>query len=197
MDVFLTTLMPGSIDTDIEMHQEWLMVTEAQSNPEAFAPLYERYVLRIYRYIHIRVRSDEDAADITQQIFLAALQALPRYRQQGVPFAAWLFRIAQLTLKQKQRQEKGSVSWDILPADLHLVETSGPESHLIEQERLQRLIMLVSRLDNYHRDLLALHFSAGLSSTEIATIFGKKRETVKKQLTRLIQKLKEQYHDAE
>jgi RNA polymerase sigma-70 factor (ECF subfamily) len=197
MDVFSLKLLPGTIDTKMEVDPEWQLIQEAQRNPEAFTPLYERYALRIYRYIHARIRSEEDAADITQQVFLSAMQSLSRYRNRGIPFAAWLFRIAQWTLRQKQRKEKVSVSWDLLPGEFHLSDEISPENQMIQQERLQRLMSLVARLDNEKRDLLALRFAAGLSSAEIAAISGKKSETIKKQLTRIIQKLREQYHDAE
>lgn len=65
-----------------------------QAQPAAFAMLYHRYFERIHAYLRSRTGDAEDAADLTQQVFLQALDALPRYRHGRVPFAAWLFRIA-------------------------------------------------------------------------------------------------------
>ena len=65
---------------------EAALVRAAQEDLTAFAPLYERYRDRIYAYLRTRTRSAEDAADLTQHVFLQALDALPRYRPQRVPF---------------------------------------------------------------------------------------------------------------
>ncbi|QBD80269.1 sigma-70 family RNA polymerase sigma factor [Ktedonosporobacter rubrisoli] len=196
MDVWFATLIPGTWDTDTEIHREWELISAARKDPQAFAPLYESYLPRINRYIRTRVSSDEDAADVTQQVFLNALQALPRYRFKGIPFSAWLFRIAQLTLKQKRRKDKSSVSWDLLPVESYLEGELDPEDIVLQQEGLQRLRRLLARLSPEKRDLLALRFAAGLSSSEIAAVVGKNTEAVKKQLSRIIHTLKEEYHDA-
>src|SRR5579871_5630622 len=76
-----------------KMEEEAGWIGAAQVDPVAFEPLYTRYRERVYRYVRTRLSSDEDAADLTQQVFLQAMAALPRYRPQGVPFAVWLFRI--------------------------------------------------------------------------------------------------------
>ncbi len=69
-------------------------IAAAQASPNAFEPLYLRYRGRVYHYLRTRLNNDEDAADATQQVFLQALKALPKYKQRGIPFAVWLFRIA-------------------------------------------------------------------------------------------------------
>jgi len=75
-------------------HQdEVALVRAAQTDAEAFAVLYDRYVQRLYHYCHHRTNNARDAEDLTAQTFLAALEGFPRYRQDG-HFAAWLFAIA-------------------------------------------------------------------------------------------------------
>jgi len=91
------------------------LIEAAKANPQDFTPLYERYALPVYRYLRTHTGNNEEAADLTQQTFLHALHALPRYHARGVPFAAWLFRIAHYTALQKQRKERITVSWDLLP----------------------------------------------------------------------------------
>src|SRR5215471_21598589 len=95
------------------------LVRAAQADPTAFAPLYQRHRDRIYRYLRTRTSSAEDAADLTQQVFLQALDALPHYRIQQTPFAAWITRIARNLAANDRRQRKTTVLWDSLPEALH------------------------------------------------------------------------------
>lgn len=172
--------------------EETKLVEAARANPAMFEPLYQRYVARIYRYFFFRVGREEDAADLTQQVFLKALNGLPSYRVQGVPFAAWLFRIAHHVASDTYRRRKEGVSWDFVSDDDQLNSEVNPETIFLNQERLADLRQVLTKLDPSKRELLALRFSAGLSVTEIALVIGKNHSAVKKQLTRTLQKIKEQ-----
>jgi RNA polymerase sigma-70 factor (ECF subfamily) len=177
--------------------EEWALIAAAQANPAAFGALYRRYLARVYRYVRAQVASDDDAADLTQQVFLQALTALPEYRPRGAPFAAWLFRIARHALIDAHRRRRGTVTLDALPTTLHATAGHDPEAEALRREALARLTELLAALDPDKRELLALRFGAQLSSSEIAAVVGKHPEAVKKQLTRILQALKERYHDAE
>ena len=184
------TLAIDSEPDDIDA--EAALVEAAKANPAAFEPLYQRYQTRIYRYLFLRVRREEEAADLTQQVFLKALSALPSYRTRGIPFAAWLFRIAHHTASDTYRRKKNTISWDTLAEDGQLIARIDLENHILQQERLTHLRQLLDQLDPYKRELLALRFSAGLSTREIALVVGKSQAAIKKQLTRTLQGLKEQ-----
>ena len=176
-------------DTD-----ETELIRAAQADSSAFAHLYQRYLPRVYSYVRARLNSEEDAADLTQQIFLRALDALPAYRPRGAPFAAWLFQIAHNAVSDFYRRRKSAVSWEAFP-DVPHVHEQDVDALLVQQERMAALKMLLARLTPFERELLALRFAAGLSSPEIAQVVGKSPAAVKKQLTRLLHSLKEQYHD--
>ncbi|EFH90804.1 RNA polymerase sigma factor [Ktedonobacter racemifer] len=193
----LPSLFQPSIELDEEKKREVELIEAAKANPEAFAPLYERYAYQVYCYTRTHVHSEEDAADLTQQTFLHALRALPRYQLRGIPFIAWLFRIALYTIRQKQRKERGTVSWDLLPEILHSKDELGPEGALLAQERLKRVEDLLVRLKHSQREMLALRFAAGLRSSEIAAVLGKSQAAVKKQLSRILHTLKEGYRQDE
>jgi RNA polymerase sigma-70 factor, ECF subfamily len=182
-------------DGPVALDQELGWIAAAQANPVAFEPLYLRYRERVYRYIRTRLNSDEDAADLTQQVFLQAMDALPRYRPHGVPFAVWLFRIARHTAINLSSRRPGCVSWDALPAELSPVEAveQGPEARVVQRETLEHIHKLLASLNSEKRELLALRFAAGLNATQIAALVGKKPEAVKKQINRLLQSFKEQY----
>jgi RNA polymerase sigma-70 factor (ECF subfamily) len=172
------------------------LIAEAQTSPAAFGPLYRRYLGRVYRYMRAHVPSEEDAADLTQQVFLQALDALPGYRQRGAPFAAWLFRIAHHAVIDAARRHRSALDLAALPETLQPPGSQDPEAAVLRQEALTRLRSLLATLDAEKRELLALRFAARLSAPEIAEVVGKSPAAVKKQLTRTIHALKEQYHDA-
>jgi RNA polymerase sigma-70 factor, ECF subfamily len=172
------------------------LIAAAQADRAAFAALYRRYLDRIYRYLRAHCASADDAADLTQQVFLRALDALPRYHPGPAPFAAWLFRIAANAAVDAGRRRRPEIAWEALPP-LPAAPESEPEAHALRRESLGRLRRLVAGLDAEKRELLALRFAGQLSSTEIAAVVGKRPEAVKKQLTRILRTLKEQYDEAE
>ena len=163
----------------------------AKRDPAAFATLYQRYFARVYRYLRIRLRSEEDAADLTQQVFLKALDALPRYQSRRAPFAAWLFTIARRTLADRFRRRPVTLP---LEAAGDLLADHEMEAAVLRRESIEQLTALLGSLNPDARDLLALRFAAGLTTPEIAAILGKRPEAVRKALSRLLQSLKEQYH---
>lgn len=178
-----------------EAETEQALVEQAKSNPEAFAELYERHVMHVYHYLRTRARTDEDARDLTQQVFLKAFAALPKYRARGIPFKAWLFQIAFHLVTDMYRQHEKYITWDLLPEAMHALAEQNPETIVIEYEAKVRLRILLTGLNTYNRELLAFRFAAQLSSAEIAKIVGKSPAAVKKQLTRLLQTLKEAYYE--
>jgi Sigma-70 region 2 len=85
---------------------EVMLVQQARDDPSLFTPLYNLYRDRIYWYLRARVSSDEDAADLTQQVFLRALERLHQYQERKGPFAAWLFAIARHAASNSHRRPR-------------------------------------------------------------------------------------------
>ena len=73
---------------------EKALIQRAKTNKDAFGQLYEIYYKRIYNYVYYRTGNVEDAEDLTARIFMRAMRHIERYQDQGVPFSAWLYRIA-------------------------------------------------------------------------------------------------------
>jgi RNA polymerase sigma-70 factor (ECF subfamily) len=167
-------------------------VLAAQADAEAFAVLYERYATRVYRYLRPRASNDQEAADITQQVFLKAMTSLHRFRPSRAPFSAWLFRIARNVATDAYRRRRPTLS---LSAAAALESGDDPEEAAVRADRIRRLEAQLARLNEASRELLALRFGASLSSREIAAVVGKSEAAVKKQLTRIISSLKEHYRE--
>jgi RNA polymerase sigma-70 factor (ECF subfamily) len=189
------SLSAGLLEGRVAEATEDALVRAAQADSAAFGPLYERYRDRVYGYLRTRSRSPEDAADLTQQVFLQALDALPRYRRRGAPFAAWLFRIARNAAINEHKRRRETVAWDLLPEALHPLLGDGPEAQVLQREAIARLHEVLSACDPSAREVLALHFAAGLTVRETAAVVGRSEAAVKKQLMRTIRVLKERYHD--
>ena len=161
------------------------LVRLAQTDTQAFGALYDLYVQRVYRYCFYRTSSAPEAEDLTAQIFLAALEGMPHYRQDG-HFAGWLFSIAHKKVADYHRRRPHlsleEVRLPPLQMDLAMeVETS---------QRRERLRQLVQALGEEERELIHLRYVAELSFAEIANVLHKKEEAVKKTLYRLIARLK-------
>jgi len=173
---------------------EATLIDAAASDPAAWESLYRLYVRRLYQYVRAHVGSDEDAADMTQQVFLQAFVALRQSRPQH--FAAWLFKIAYNVIVNASQRRRTAISVERLPESLHPVASGDPESLVLQREATTALTALLAQLSPDNRELVALRFAASLSSEEIALVVGKKPEAVKKQLSRILHRLKEHYHEA-
>ena len=171
------------------------LVKAARLDCLAFAELYHRYRDRVFSYVRLRSQSAEEAADLTHQVFLKALDALPRYQERGVPFSAWLMRIARNAAIDASRKRRVTVAPELVPEVNFEEEDANPEVAVLEREALERLRTALARLDKDKRDLLALRFTAGLSSREIGLVVGKSEAAVMKQLTRTLHALKEELTD--
>lgn len=152
--------------------------------------LYQRYKTRIYRYLYLHIGHADDAADLTQQVFLKAMTSLKGYQSRG-SFAAWLFRIAYHMMSDTYRRKKVTSGWASLVEAEQVVGDESPEALVLQQESHGRLHALLSQLDTRKRELIELRFFAGLNANEIAQVVGKSPVAVRKQLTRILQSLKE------
>jgi RNA polymerase sigma-70 factor (ECF subfamily) len=175
---------------------EVALVHAARGDPAAFAALYHRYRDRVYWYVRTRTTTEEDAADLTQHIFVQALDALGQYRPHRGSFAAWLFGIARHALTNFHRRHRPTVAWDLIPGAQQLVTPDDPVAELLRREDLDRLRSLFGALDADRRELLVLRFVARLTIAEIATVMGKTEAATHKRLTRTLQALATHFEGA-
>jgi RNA polymerase sigma-70 factor (ECF subfamily) len=171
------------------------LIDAARANPLAFEHVYHHYLDRVYASVRARVPGEADAAEVTQQIFVQALEALPRYRGDGSTFASWLFSIARSKVADFYRRQGATLSWDQIEDSVQLPAELPIDAGLLQHESLTRLRTLVAGLDSASYELLVLRFAGQLTVAEIARTIGKSEAATQRKLHRLIHSLKDLYHD--
>jgi RNA polymerase sigma-70 factor, ECF subfamily len=158
---------------------EAALVEIAREDPHAFGELYKRHVDRIYAYIYHRVGNVHDAEDLTARTFYRALDRLEQYEDRGLPFSAWLFRIAHNLVANwhRDRQRRRLLSLDRLWGHSH--EQDSPESQVEQQARQAALWAAIERLPEERRNLLLLKFGGQLSNIEIGELLDKSESAIK------------------
>ena len=164
------------------------LAIKAKTDPVAFSRLYDHYVQSVYRYIYSRVGSTHEAEDITSQTFMAAYEALGRYRERG-QFSAWLFQIARSKMNDHFRRSRREVG---LEAAGEILEREDKLGALIRAEELSRIRFLVNHLNEEEQELIRLRYVADLSFGEMAELLGAREDAVKKSVYRLLARLKGQ-----
>lgn len=161
------------------------LVECARQDPQAFAPLYGRYVDPVYRYCYRRLGEPEAAADATAQVFAKALAALPGCR--GDRFRSWLFSIAHNVLIDAYRARRPDTSLEAAVAVVDAGPT--PEEAALAADERRTIVQLLDRLTPDQRQVVELRL-AGLSAEEIATALGRSRGSVDTAQCRAIARLR-------
>ena len=157
-----------------ELEAERIMIDAAQRDRAAFAPLYERYVDQIFAYAHTLTHNREIAEDVTAATFAKALEDLPRFEWRGVPYSAWLYRVAANIVARRARRPAA------VGLDGHEVAAGGSPEAIVEQrERDDEVRAAVAGLPADQRQAVLLRFGGDLRNREIAGIMGRSEGAVK------------------
>ncbi len=157
--------------------EESLVRQVKQGDQRAFAQVYEEHFDRIYRYVTLRIGDKMEAEDMTQQVFLNALQSISSFKWKGVPFAAWLFRIAHNQVVDYLRKKEKQAT---APLDESLVSSTDNLELMAERSLdIEQLLLATRRLTEAQREVISLRFAGGLSIAQVAKIMGKSQGAVK------------------
>jgi RNA polymerase sigma-70 factor, ECF subfamily len=155
---------------------------------EAFGLLYEQYAEVIFRYIYSHLENRLDAEDLTEEIFIRAWRALPKYDERGLPFSAFLFRIARNSLIDYYRQRKAVTSIE----DMELQSReAGPEDAVDVKIENHDLRKTIAELREDYRNVLVFRFLSGLSPEETAAVMQRSVGAVRVLQHRALSALKE------
>ncbi len=183
------------------------MVAAAQANPNAFGALYSRYYPAIYRFAHRHTGDPVQAEDIAADTFMAALKALPHYEWRGVPFSAWLYRIAAAVIAGQYRRNRGRACVPLDNARFPLIEPvcedPGPDACWEAREtRLRDRALLgaaLCRLTADQRRAIELRYSRPelVPLGEVARRMNRSEGAVKLLLHRATATLRRAFHELE
>lgn len=176
----------GETDKD-----EKALIERAKTDNEAFGLLYERYVDRIYNYVYYRTSNAADAEDLTARIFERAMKHIGNYRDQGVPFSAWLYRIAHNLVANFHRDRSRRKMISIDDVGQWVIDDHGPEFSAQLMEDKAALITSIRRLPMERQELLRLKFIDRLSNAEIGAIMGRSEGAIKSLYHRTLLALRE------
>src|SRR5207249_9739015 len=169
---------------------ERLVKQSRDGDAQAFGHLFDYYSEPVYRYIASRVRRPSDAEDLTQTVFVKALEALPRYESRGIPFGGWLFRLARNAVIDHVRTRHDHAELDSITDWTH--GDAGPDEIAVVRQELDAVGAALAGLTDEQRETIALRFFAGLSAREAAEAMGKQEGTVRGLQFRAIAALRRQ-----
>ncbi|MGB1251399.1 MAG: RNA polymerase sigma factor, partial [Candidatus Promineifilaceae bacterium] len=143
-----------------------------QGDSEAFGDLYVRYLDSIYRYIYYRIGNKEEAEDLTESVFLKAWRAIDNYQERGLPFQAWLYRIARNIVIDHRRKQKAQfvdidTQFDLPDSSVQL------ESDIAIGLQVDTVLAAIKELEPLQQEVLTLRFLSELNHKEVAGILGK------------------------
>ncbi len=181
----------------MDLSQERALVEKARTDPEAFGELYDQHYSRILGYVLRRTASVETAQDVTSEVFFKALDKLGQFRWRGVPFSAWLYRIAarEIATSFRKASRQQTVLHEYYDSTA-LTDPSAEDEFVRAEAELQRhreylaLHEDVAQLPPKYQEVISLRFFEGRQIREIGEILGKREGTVKSLLHRGIEKLR-------
>ena len=160
------------------MQDEQGLVRQAQQgDKDAFAELYEAYFDKIYRYVVLKISNKAEAEDMTQQVFLKAYQSIGSFKWKGVPFSAWLFRIAhnQMVDFVRKQSKRPTVQLE----ESMVASDDNPLRTVERRFDIERLRLATQQLTAAQQEVISLRFAGGLAIAEVARTMGKSEGAIK------------------
>jgi RNA polymerase sigma-70 factor (ECF subfamily) len=183
--------------TDYTSADDSTLVALAREDRAAFGELYERYARKVYNYIYYRVGNHHDAEDLTARVFHRALLHIRTYVERGLPFQAWLYRIAHNLVANWHRDRNRR---KVIPLDEFVaarLREDAPDGATEAREEQERLMSAIRELPEERQQLLILKFVDRLSNQEIGEIMERSEGAIKSLYHRTLLSLRETLEDDE
>ena len=177
-------------ETDLKLEMQ--QVDAAKLNPARFDVLYDNYYKSIFIFVHRRTGDEEVSADITSQVFLKALINIKKYEFKGVPFSAWLFRIAFNEINMYFRKSNASRVVSLEQNNINQIIQEVQEEDNTQAQ--QRMMLALKQSDESDIQLIEMRFFEKRSFAEIGEIIGITENNAKVKVYRILDKLKKVLH---
>ena len=152
------------------------LVRAAQAgDARAFGELYERYRQPLYRYCLARSESPHEAEDLVSDVFLKAMESLARYRDQGLPFIAFLYRVARNAAIDRSRRAKGSSLFEMTVEPRSTMDVEGDAARSLEMDAI---LGAMRKIKPEYREVILLRFVEGYSAADVAKLLDKAEKAV-------------------
>lgn len=174
--------------TDTELQLELQQINAAKADPARFNVLYEKYYKPIFVFVYRRTGDEELTADITSHVFLKALMNIKKFEFKGVPFSAWLFRIAFNEINMYFRKNNASRVVSIELGGIANMITEAQEEDTTEAQK--RMMVALRQMEEIDIHLIELRFFEKHSFAEIGAIIGITENNAKVKVYRILDKLK-------
>jgi RNA polymerase sigma-70 factor (ECF subfamily) len=178
--------------TEGELEKEREIIERSRRNPRAFGELYEKYFDRIFNFIYRQTDDEDLAGDITSQTFINALNHLSTYQFRGLPFSAWLYRIARNEINKHYRKNKRKNVFSI--EEMKVRELIERSDETWDEELVQNLINFMKDLPTDMLQVLELRFFEDKDFKEIAFILDITESGAKMRTYRALDKLRKNFN---
>jgi len=174
-----------------ELTEQQALTLATQGDKQAFGFLYDKYAGRIYNYIYYRTGSNQDAEDLTSRVFFRAMRHISNYTDRGVPFSAWLYRIAHNLVANWHRDSSRRQEVELEDGYRASDSDDHPETALEESEEQNALLVLIRKLPEERQQLLILKFVEHMSNADIGQIMDRTEGAIKSLYHRTLLSLRE------
>jgi len=152
----------------------------AAGDAEAFGVLYDRYMDAVYRYVFYRVRNEAEAEDVTSDVFMRALRAIPKYEPRQA-FLAWLYRIARNAVidRSRRRAARQQVTFEDALAHPNADQVINPDEGLLAGSDASVVRRAMQQLTPLQQEILVLRYVEGYDTKTISKLVGKRDGTIR------------------
>jgi len=178
--------------SEAEILQEYAILDRSKKNPQAFGELYERYFGRIFNFIYRQTDDEDLTADLSSQTFLIALNNVERYQFRGVPFSAWLYKIASNEVNKHYRKKNQTKVFSI--EEMRIRELMEQANEGYDEEIIQRLMEYLKELPTEMLQVLELRFFEDKDFKEIAFILDITESGAKMRTYRALDRLRKNFN---
>jgi RNA polymerase sigma-70 factor (ECF subfamily) len=174
--------------TQAEIELEVQEINAAVEDMGRFSVLYDRYYVRIFRFVYQRIGDEDVTADVTSRVFLNAMLHLKSYKHKGYPFASWLYRIARNEVNQEFRKERSDRNFQAQWTDFQ--DLCSEVNELADEIHLKALATALKKLKPADLEVIEMRFFEKRSFKEIGDILNVTENNAKVKMFRIIRRLK-------